>query len=326
MFVDEITIYAKAGDGGDGVERWRSEKFRPKAGPSGGDGGHGGDVYVEAIKDLNYLSKYTGKKEFIAENGGHGQKNSLEGKAGNDLIIKVPVGSKITDTERGRTFELLTVGDRERILKGGRGGYGNEHFKSSTNTSPTDTTPGTAGEAGTFLIEVALVVDVGLIGLPNAGKSTLLNTVTNAKSRIGAYPFTTLEPHLGDLYGITIADIPGLIAGAASGKGLGHKFLRHVSRTKMLLHLVSLESKDPVSDYYTIRDELSEYSDTLSSKEEWIILSKKDLVNKEYIETVETALAKTKNRVFVIGQNDTDSYKKLQDALVSHVRDTYNTD
>lgn len=326
MFVDELTISAKAGDGGNGVERWRHEKFRPKAGPSGGDGGRGGDVYVEAIKDLNYLSKYTGNKEFAAEDGGHGRKNSLEGRAGEDIIIKIPVGSKVTDIERGRTFELLAVGDRQCILKGGRGGYGNEHFKSSTNVSPTDTTPGVPGETGTFLIEVSLVVDVGLVGLPNAGKSTLLNTLTNARSKIGAYPFTTVEPHLGDLYGITIADIPGLIAGAAAGKGLGHKFLRHVSRTKMLLHLVALDVEDPVSDYYTIRKELSEFSDSLTSKEEWIVLTKKDLVKQEDIEKVRESLAKTENRVFVIGQNDPDSYKELQDTLVSHVRATYNSD
>lgn len=326
MFVDELTIFAQAGAGGNGVERWRQEKYKPKAGPSGGDGGRGGDVFVEAVKDLNYLSKYTGNKEFYAGNGGHGQKNSLEGKAGEDIVIQVPVGSRITDVERGRSFELLTVGARERILKGGRGGYGNEHFKSSTNVSPTETTPGTPGESGNFLIEVSLVVDVGFIGLPNAGKSTLLNTLTNARSKIGAYPFTTLEPHLGDLYGITLADIPGLIAGAAAGKGLGHKFLRHVARTKMLLHLVSLESADPAGDYYIIREELKAFSTTLLDKEEWIILTKKDLVNQDKIDTVLKDLAKTENRVFVISEEDADSIKKLRDALVSHVRDTYNSD
>lgn len=324
MFVDELTIYAKAGNGGNGVVRWRQEKFKPKGGPSGGDGGAGGDVYVQAVKDLNYLAKYTGNKEFVAGNGGDGFKNSLEGKDGEDLYIAVPVGSRITDLGRKRHFELTTEGETERILKGGSGGLGNEHFKSSTNTTPTESTSGREGEDGEFLIEVALMVDVGLIGLPNAGKSTLLNALTNARSRIGAYPFTTLEPHLGDCYGITIADIPGLIAGAATGKGLGHKFLRHVSRTKMLLHLVSLENEDPISDYYTIRDELSQYDKSLLEREEWIILTKKDLVNKEQIDSTVEALAKTKNRVFVIDHSDTDSVKKLQDTLVSHVRDTYN--
>ena len=169
------------------------------------------------------------------------------------------------------------------------------------------------------------MVDIGLVGLPNAGKSTLLNAMTNAQSRIGAYPFTTLEPHLGDMYGFIIADIPGLIEGAAEGKGLGHKFLRHVARTKMILHLVSLESEQPEADYYTIRNELSQYDKALGEKEEWIILTKKDLVNQAQIDEVQKALAKTKNRVIVVGQDDPESYKNLRDALVSHLRETYNT-
>lgn len=320
MFVDEITISAKAGDGGNGVVRWRQEKFRPKGGPAGGDGGRGGDVYVRAVKDLNYLAKYTGSKTFVAENGTAGLKKSLEGGDGDDLYIDIPVGSSVTDIERGRKFELLEEGATQKILKGGSGGYGNEHFKSSTNTTPTESTDGKSGESGEFLIEVSLIVDVGLIGLPNAGKSTLLNNLTNAKSRIGAYPFTTLEPHLGDCYGITIADIPGLIEGAAAGKGLGHKFLRHVSRTRMLLHLVSLESQNPVEEYYTIRKELSEYSEELATKEEWIILTKKDLVKQEDIISIKESLAKTENRVFVVSENDEDSIKKLRDALVGRVR------
>ena len=324
MFVDELTIYAKAGDGGNGVVRWRHEKFRPMAGPSGGDGGGGGDVYVRAVKDLNQLSKYTGHKGFSAQSGTSGTNQSRAGKNGQDLYIDIPVGSKVTDTARRRVFELTEIDETQRILKGGGGGLGNEHFKSSTNRAPEESTVGRPGEDGDFLIEVSLMVDVGLIGLPNAGKSTLLNALTNAQSRIGAYPFTTLEPHLGDLYGYILADIPGLISGAASGKGLGHKFLRHVSRTKMLLHVVSLESEDPANDYYTIRDELSQYDDTLATKEEWIILSKKDLVKQEDITLASDTLVKNNNRVLVIGENDPDSYKNLRDALVSHLRETYN--
>lgn len=320
MFVDELTIYAKAGNGGDGVVRWRQEKFRPMAGPSGGDGGRGADLLVRAVPDVNQLAKYTGNKSFIAEDGTAGMKNSLTGKNGEAFYIDIPVGSKVTDIGRGRVFELTKVGQTERILKGGGGGLGNEHFKSSTNTTPTESTPGNQGEDGEFLIEVSLMVDIGLIGLPNAGKSTLLNTLTNAHSKIGAYPFTTLEPHLGAMYEFTIADIPGLIEGAAEGKGLGHKFLRHVSRTKMLLHLVALDSADPENDYYTILKELSQYDKSLPTKDQWIILTKKDLVNKEVIERVENALAKNKNRVFVIGQDDPESYKILRDALVSHLR------
>ncbi len=295
MFVDEITIQAKAGNGGNGVVRWRHEKYRAMAGPSGGDGGNGADVYFRAVKDLNRLSKYTGSKVFLAQAGENGTEKSQAGKNGEDLYIDVPVGSKVTDIARNRTFELTTVGETQKVLKGGGGGLGNEHFKSSTNRSPTESTKGRIGEDGEFLIEVSLIVDVGLIGLPNAGKSTLLNGLTNANSKIGAYPFTTLEPHLGDLYGITIADIPGLISGAAKGKGLGHKFLRHVSRTKMLLHLVSLENENPLEQYYTIREELSEFGYGLQDKEEWIILTKKDLVKQEFLDSVVRTLSKLRN-------------------------------
>jgi GTP-binding protein len=319
MFVDELTIDAKAGNGGDGVVRWGHEKFRPMAGPTGGNGGNGGDVYVRAIKDLNRLSKYTGNKSFAAEKGEAGTGKSQAGKNGNDIYIEIPVGSKVTDILRNRFFELTEIGQTQKILKGGGGGLGNEYFKSSTNQSPEESTPGKPGEDGDFLIEVSLMVDVGLIGLPNAGKSTLLNNLTNAQSRIGAYPFTTLEPHLGDMFGLIIADIPGLIEGASDGKGLGHKFLKHVSRTKMILHLVSLENEDPVSTYYTIRDELSRYDSELSDKEEWIILSKKDLVNQEDVDVVIKDLAKTEKRVLVISSEDPDSFKKLGDTLTQHL-------
>lgn len=324
MFVDELTIYAEAGDGGDGVVRWRHEKYKPLAGPAGGNGGHGGDVYVRAVKDRNRLAKYTGFKGFFAEDGTSGTKRSQHGKNGEDLYIDIPVGSQVTDTARGRTFAVREIGETVRILKGGSGGLGNEHFKSSTNRAPQEATTGRPGETGHFLIEVSLQVEVGLVGLPNAGKSTLLNALTNATSRIGAYPFTTTEPHLGDCFGYIIADIPGLIAGAASGKGLGHKFLRHVARTKMLLHVISLEHEDVAQTYYTIRDELSQFDKALLEKEEWIILTKKDLVDQAYIDTSIRKLDTDKKRVFVVGENDPESYKNLRDALVQHLQDTYN--
>ncbi len=320
MFVDELEIYAKAGDGGDGVVRWNQEKYKPRGGPAGGNGGNGGDVYIRAVKDLNRLSKYTGNNRFVAQNGVNGTHRSQHGHNGDDLFIDIPVGSRVTDLGRGRVFEVLEAGDEVKILKAGHGGLGNEHFKSSTNTTPLESTEGTDGEEGNFLVEVALVVDVGLVGLPNAGKSTLLNLLTNAKSRIGSYPFTTLEPHLGDLYGHTLADIPGLIEGASEGKGLGHRFLRHVSRTKMLLHLVSLDSEDPISDYYAIREELSKFDKTLAEKEEWIIFTKSDLVNQGKIDGVLSAIEKIENRVLVTSNQDLKSIKKLSDELVSHLR------
>lgn len=321
MFVDELDIYAKAGDGGDGVVRWSREKFKPKGGPAGGNGGNGGDVYVRAVRDLNLLANYTGKKEFKATNGEAGRGSSEYGKGSSDLYIDVPVGSVVTDVRRDRTFELFEEGQTAKILLGGRGGLGNEYFKSSTNRTPTQSTKGKKGEEGEFHIELSLVVDVGLIGMPNAGKSTLLNAFTNATSEVGAYQFTTLEPHLGALFEFTIADIPGLIEGAAEGKGLGHKFLRHVTRTKMLLHLVSLEHEDPKNVYYTIRNELSNYDKSLSDKEEWIIFTKKDLVDQAKIDTTLQDIDTNEKRVFVVSQNDKKSIKNLRDELTKHLRE-----
>lgn len=321
MLVDELQIEAKAGNGGDGVVRWRQEKFKPKGGPAGGNGGKGGDVYLRGIRNLNLLAKYTGEKLFRAENGEAGRSGSQYGKGGEDLYIDVPVGSRVTDLGRERVYEIVEEGQTVKILKGGEGGLGNEYFKSSTNRSPVQSTKGKLGDTGTFQIELTLVADVGLVGLPNAGKSTLLNALTNAHSTIGAYPFTTLEPHLGEFYGYVIADIPGLIEGASKGKGLGHRFLRHVTRTKMLLHLVALDQNDPISDYYTILKELSNYNIDLSKKESWIILTKSDLVETAIIDTVLEKLDTTKNRVFVLSQNDAQSVKTLADALVLHLRE-----
>ncbi|MBP9836906.1 MAG: GTPase ObgE [Candidatus Pacebacteria bacterium] len=320
MFVDQITIYAKAGDGGDGVTRWRHEKFKPMAGPSGGNGGRGGDIIMRAVRDVNLLAKYTGEKKFVAGMGGEGMGQSRFGKNGDDLIIEVPVGSVVKDVERGRVYEFMTEGYEEKIFKGGGGGLGNEHFKSSINRSPEESTKGRKGEEGNLDITLSLVVDVGIIGMPNAGKSTLLNSLTNAHSRVGDYPFTTLEPHLGDLYGYILADIPGLIVGASDGKGLGHTFLRHVTHTKMLLHLVSLEDKDIFDRYSSVRNELKNYSEDLMDKEEWIIFTKKDLVNEEDFKDIKNKIDKIENRVFVISTKTGENVKELHDALVQHLR------
>lgn len=322
MFVDEITIAAKAGDGGDGVVRFHREKFKPKGGPSGGNGGKGGDVYVRGVNDLNRLASYTGAKTFRAKNGEPGRSNSQYGKGSTDLCIDIPVGSKVTDVERGRSVEIQSEGQVEKILRGGHGGLGNKYFKGSTNQTPQQSTRGQIGEAGTFKIELALVVDAGLIGFPNAGKSTLLNLLTNAKSVIGHYSFTTVEPHLGTLGASVVADIPGLIEGASEGKGLGHKFLRHITRTKLLLHVISLENVSVENAYYTIRNELSNYEESLLDREEWIVLSKKDIAKQAHIAVSVKVFDKINKRVFVVSENEEQTIDILRTALVSELQKT----
>ena len=319
MFVDELTIKARAGDGGDGVVRWLRERHRPKGGPAGGNGGSGGDVYMRAVKDLGLLSRYTGTKEFRAENGQNGREHSQYGKDGGDIYIDVPVGSRVTDVERKHIYEFNTPGETYKILHGGGGGLGNEYFKSSTNRAPRKSTKGKKGEEGLFYIELELVVDAGLIGLPNAGKSTLINAITNTKSRVGSYPFTTVEPHLGDLFGFIIADIPGLIEGASEGKGLGHKFLKHISRTKMLVHLISLENDDVLVIYNTIRNELEKHDPKLLEKKEWIVLTKSDLVTEEKITESKVRLAEIQTEISVLSAQSGEGVKEFREKLARNL-------
>jgi len=320
MFLDELEIKAAAGRGGDGVVRWRREKSVPLGGPAGGNGGDGGDVYMRAVRDLSLLSKYTGSKEFKALEGTAGAKRSKYGKDGVDLYIDVPVGATVTELERGRVYKFDHEGEIHKILLGGRGGLGNEYFKSSTNRSPEQATLGKKGEKGTFRIELSLLVDVGFLGFPNAGKSTLMNALTNTNARVGAYPFTTVEPHLGELYGYILADIPGLIEGASEGKGLGHKFLRHVTRTKMLLHCVSLENDDVLAAYKTIRNELEKFDPELLKKQEWIILTKSDLVTEEVANAAKLKFEGIEAPILVVSGQNGEGIKGLQDTLVTYLR------
>lgn len=319
-FLDEIIIKAKAGKGGDGVVRWRREKFVAKGGPNGGDGGRGGDVYIRAVRSLRVLDQYKRKREYSAENGKPGESRSLKGAGGEDLIIDFPVGSKVTNTVSGQSWELTKEGQEIQILKGGAGGFGNEHFKGSTNQTPQESTPGKAGEEADLHIEVSLIADVGLVGFPNAGKSSLLNAMTNATAKVGEYPFTTIDPNLGDLFGYIIADIPGLIEGASDGKGLGHMFLRHIAKTKVILHLVSFEQQNMMKAYETIREELTKYGKGLTEKEEIILLTKTDVVSEEVIKKEVKKFQKTGKTVFVVTLFDDVSVKNLKDELIKFLK------
>ncbi|HXK38152.1 MAG TPA: GTPase ObgE [Candidatus Paceibacterota bacterium] len=319
-FVDELTIHMAAGDGGNGVVRWRHDKGKEYAGPAGGDGGNGGNVYVMGSRDLGLLYKYRHQKEFDAERGVDGGSDSLFGRNGKDFTLVVPVGTVVTLLDSGKVFDVLTEDEPILLLEGGRGGLGNERFKSSTNRSPDRATPGKPGEQSDVHLELRLVVDVGFLGFPNAGKSSLLNELTNATAKIGAYQFTTLEPNLGAFYGYVLADIPGLIEGAATGKGLGIKFLRHVSRTKMLLHLISLENEDVLAAYNTMRKELESFGNGLPEKEEIILLTKTDLVDEKTVEAAKKKLAKLGHEIYAISVIDDVSIKAFRDMLIAKLR------
>lgn len=314
--IDELSIYARAGKGGDGVVRWLHEKGKEYSGPAGGNGGDGGNFYISGVRDVSLLSRYRGEKKFEAENGEDGQSFNRHGKNGKDFTLKVPVGSVILNKETGEEFEILDEEKPVMILKGGRGGAGNTVFKSSVNQSPMECTPGIEGEHGDLVIELRLIADAGLIGLPNAGKTSLLNALTGALGKVAPYAFTTLDPNLGALYGKILADIPGLIEGASDGKGLGFKFLRHIARTKILLHCISLESDDLMRDYEVVRRELEQFEDgVLAKRPEYIVLTKSDTIGVQGLKDA-IKLMKTKNpQVTSVSVIDDASIKEMQDLL-----------
>lgn len=283
-FLDQAKIYVKSGDGGNGCVAFRREKFIEFGGPWGGDGGNGGDVWVECVANLNTLIDYRYQQHFKAESGKPGMGKTRAGASGADCFIKVPPGTTVLAEDQETVLgDLVKVGDRVRIAKGGNGGFGNAHFKSSTNQAPTHANPGLPGEELTIWLRLKLIADAGIVGLPNAGKSTFLAAVSAAKPKIADYPFTTLHPNLGVVRAgevdFVLADIPGLIEGAHEGAGLGDRFLGHVERCRVLLHLVDATSEDVAGDYRTVRRELKAYGNGLDKKKEIIALSKADAVS-----------------------------------------------
>jgi GTPase len=325
-FLDEAKIYVKAGDGGAGAVSFRREKFIEFGGPDGGDGGTGGDVWVEAYDDLNTLIDYRYQQHFKVRTAGHGMGRLRAGSSSEDIVLKVPVGTEILDEDRETLiYDLAKTGDRYRIAKGGNGGFGNHHFKSATNRSPYNANIGLPGEERWIWLRLKLIADSGIVGLPNAGKSTLLSVISAAKPKIADYPFTTLHPQLGvvkvDDKSFVIADIPGLIEGAHEGAGLGTRFLGHVERCAVLLHMVDATGDDPAGAYKTIRAELKAYSPILAKKTEVIVLNKIDALDEKtlakVIRTFETKTKKTPLLISAVARTNIDSVMRALFRIIS---------
>ena len=332
-FIDEAKIYIAAGSGGNGVASFRREKYEPEGGPNGGDGGKGGSVYVIADRNLNTLIEYRYSRKFLAQRGENGASAECYGKGGSDITLHVPVGTVIYDVNTNEIIADLDVDEKKVLLaKGGRGGLGNVHFKSSVNRAPKQCTKGELGEERDLRLELRVLADVGLLGLPNAGKSTFIRAVSAARPKVADYPFTTMHPNLGvvrvsDTKSFVIADIPGLIEGAADGAGLGIRFLKHLARTRVLLHIVDLAppdpEADPVHDAQAIVRELEKYSPELAAKPRWLILNKLDLIPEDereqriadFLNAYDTAGAPCYQITAINGEGCRPLIYKLQDAL-----------
>jgi len=311
MFVDEVDIDIQAGDGGSGAVAF----YPNKKGPCGGDGGDGGNVYIQGSKNMADLHIYAGAKIWKALPGGRGQSFNKEGKNGEDITIRVPIGASVTDTKTKETFEII---NEEKILiaTGGIGGQGNKAFATATNQVPRKYEQGTSGDRKTYHVLQRLIADIGLIGLPNAGKSSLLNELTRAKVRTAMYAFTTLEPNLGVINHTVIADIPGLIEGASKGKGLGIKFLKHIEKVGMIAHCVSAESPDVLKAYSTVVNELKEYNTELLNKKQIILLTKTDIVDEQKVEKLIKKLAVTGKEIFPLSIYNPDQFTKIKKIFV----------
>lgn len=334
-FIDEAKIQVKAGDGGNGAASFRREKYIPKGGPDGGDGGRGGSIYAIADRNINTLVEYRFTRNHRAQRGGNGRGSDCYGKGGDDLLLRMPVGTVITDLANGQVVADLAVdGQKALIAKGGQGGLGNLHFKSSTNRAPRQCTPGEEGEERELALELKVLADVGLLGMPNAGKSTFIRAVSAAKPKVADYPFTTLHPNLGVVrvdhdHSFVIADIPGLIEGAAEGAGLGHQFLRHLARTRLLLHLVDIapldELADPVREARAIVDELRKYDENLYRKPRWLVLNKMDMVAEDERDArLRQFLSEFgwEGRSFIISALTGEGCKELTYAIMEHLAQT----
>ena len=308
MLVTEANILLKGGNGGDGKVSF----YKYRRGPDGGNGGNGGSIYIAATSDIYALSKLSISAKFEADDGQHGMANKKDGKFADDLEIKLPIGTVITDKDSKEIFEITGKDDRFLLCKGGKGGLGNWEYRSSANTTPLYAQNGFKGQQRDLYINLKLIAQYGLIGYPNAGKSSLLKEITSANPKIGNYPFTTLEPNLGELNGKIMADIPGIIEGASIGKGLGAKFLKHIERVSLLFHCLSCEQDDPKKSYQVIRDELKAYNPKLLKKPEIILLTKTDLKTEKEIKSRLKALKGFKKQILAVSIHNWDSLEKLK--------------
>lgn len=317
MLVDTVTITIKAGDGGNGSVHFKRNAQTARGGPDGGNGGNGGNVYFQGIDDILGLQEFRFKKRLAAEDGVKGGKQNLFGRNGKELTVSIPLGTLVTNTATQEQFEIQNVIDKILVAKGGIGGRGNNEFKSATNQTPRFAEKGTPGEEKVFSLELRLIADIGFIGLPNAGKSSLLRVLTNANPKIGNYPFTTLEPNIGMLGTIALADIPGLIEGAHQGKGLGMEFLRHIEKTKLLVHCIDITNPDISSSYKTIRQELGAYNKSILEKPEIVLLTKVDLLEPSEAQTLRKKIEKQlKKKVYAVSILDDASLENLKMLLL----------